>query len=116
MTFQEYADLVEKSGGVMTVAAGGLRDAAGHDRLRPGVKKKVRLGLKGAGLGHIPTEIPSNQDSLVRLYKRGTPVGEFIDMLLTPSQGNDETLQARFTDDGPDYADIVAQIRDLVSE
>ncbi len=68
------------------------------------------------GLGHIPVVLPSYQDESVRVYKKGTPIGEFIDTVLTPSRQNDNKLSERFGGGGVDYADIVEKIRDLVAK
>ena len=72
--------------------------------------------LAGEGLGHIPEELPSYQDELVRLYKKGTPVGQLIDAVLSPGEQNDISLSERFSSEAPDYAAMVGKIRDIVGE
>ena len=68
------------------------------------------------GLGHVPQELPSYQHEQVRLYKRGTPIGELIETVLAPGQQNDSKLTQQFSSDAADYADVIAKIRELVAE
>jgi len=53
---------------------------------------------------------------MVRLYKKGTPVGDMIVTVLTPGQQNDSKLGEQFSGAGVDYAGIVQKIRELVGE
>ena len=68
------------------------------------------------GLGHVPQDLPSNQNELVRVYKHGTPVGDLIKTVLTPGGQNDVKLSEQFSSTSPNYVDIIEKIRELVSE
>lgn len=114
--FEEIKDQVEKSGNVLTVTMEQLREAYGAGRLGVHVREEISQMLAGIGLGHVPQELPNYQHELVRLYKRGTPVGQIIEVVLTPSEQHDRTLVERFSVQGPDYAALIQKIRDLVAE
>lgn len=108
---------VERNGNVTTVTMESLRDAHGASKLGVNVRAGISKKLAGMGLGHIPQELPSYQHEQVRLYKRGTGIGDLIDTVLTPGPQNDKNLAERFSDsEGQDFAAIVQAIRDLVSE
>jgi hypothetical protein len=107
---------VEDNDNVLTVNMERLRDAYGVGRLGVNVVSKISGELAGLGLGHIPETLPTYQHEQVRLYKKGTRVGDTIDMILSPGQKKDQTIAERFSEDGPDYAHIVEQVRELVAE
>lgn len=107
---------VERNNNVLTVTMESLRNAVGADRLGVNVIGQIRAALAGMGLGHVPQELPPYQHQQVRLYKKGTDVGDLIDTVLTTGQQNDQRLADRFANQGQDYADIVQRIRELVSE
>ncbi|MDQ3507744.1 MAG: hypothetical protein M3494_06990 [Actinomycetota bacterium] len=68
------------------------------------------------GLGHVPQELPLFQHEQVRLYKRGTQVGDLIETVLAPGELNDKKLIDQIGDATDDYATIVEKIRELVAE
>jgi hypothetical protein len=109
-------DAVEKNGNVKTFTMEELRDAHGSDRLGVHVRNDISSMLAGLGLGHVPEVLPTYQHELVRLFKRGTPVGDFITSVLTPGGQNDAKLGEKFSGGGVDYAAIVQKVRELVSE
>lgn len=115
-SWAEIKEAVEKHGNVVTVTMEELRDASGKDKLGVHVREEIRKTLAGMGLGHIPQELPNYQHEPVRVYKKGTPIGELIDLVLTPGQQNDNKLAAQFDAEDVDYASIVQKIRELVGE
>jgi len=88
-----------------------LRDAHGAARLSIHVRDAIANTLAGLGLGHVPRILPAYQHELVRLYKKGTPVGDLIEIVLTPGGENETKLKEKVADAG-----IVSKIRELVSE
>jgi len=114
-TIEEIKEQVEKNGNLLTVTMEQLREAHGAGRLGVNVRSEISQLLAGMGLGHVPQELPNYQDELVRLYKRGTPVGQLIEVVLTPGEQHDGTLIERFSTQGLDYAAIVQKIRELVA-
>ena len=107
---------VEKNGNVLTVTMEMLREAMGVGKLGIHVRADISKNLAGMGLGHVPQELPSYHHEQVRLYKRGTPIGELIETILTPGQQNDAKLAQQFSSEGVDQAAIIAKIRELVGE
>lgn len=115
-SWDEVKKKVEGNGNILTLTMTELRDAAQRDKLGVNVRAEISKTLAGMGLGHIPQELPSYQDELVRLYKRGTPVGDLIEMVMCPGEQNDRKLKENFPESAVDYASIVEKIRGLVSE
>jgi hypothetical protein len=116
MAWDDIKKSVEDAGNVLTVTMEELREACGAGRLGIHVRSTISSTLAGMGLGHVPQDLPINQHDSVRLYKRGTPVGEFIETVLKPSQMGDRILAEKFSDQGPDYASVIEAIRALVAE
>ena len=92
VTWDEIKKQVEEAGGVLTLTMAALRDAAGAGKLGVHVRSNISRRLAAMGLGHVPTELPANQHERVRVYKRGTPVGDLIEAALNPGERNDESL------------------------
>lgn len=107
---------VETNGNVLTLSMTDLKDAAGKDKLGVNVRAEISKTLAGMGLGHIPQELPSYQHESVRIYKKGTPVGDFIDTVMSPGESNDKKLKEKFPESAVDYTSIIDKIRELVSE
>jgi hypothetical protein len=115
-SWNEIKEDVEKNGNVKTVTMEQLRDAHGTLKLGVHVRAEISAALAGIGLGHVPEELPNYQHELVRVYKKGTPIGELIETVLKPGQQNDNKLSSQFAGGGTDYAAIVDKIRELVAE
>ena len=115
-TWAEIKEDVEKNGNIKTLTMEQLRDAHGTAKLGVHVREEISSTLAGIGLGHIPEELPNYQHEQVRLYKKGTPVGDLIETVLKPGQQNDSKLAAQFAAPGTDFAAIVEKIRELVAE
>jgi len=116
MSWDEVKKRVEEAGGVLTTTMDVLRDADGAGKLGVHIRASISRNLAGMGIGHVPAELPANQRDQVRLYKRGTPVGELIECALNPGEDNDRKLVEQGTSDGLDYRAIVQRIRELVEE
>jgi len=107
---------VENNGNVHTVTMETLRNAHGSAKLGVHVRTDITSQLAGMGLGHVPKSLPTSQDQPVRLYKRGTPVGDLIEAVLAPGEQNDNKLVEQLGESDVKYAEIIDQIRDLVGE
>lgn len=113
---EEVKSLVENNEGIVTVTMQTLRDTVGKDKLGVNVRKDISSKLAGVGLGHIPRTLPKYQTETVRLYKKGTAIGDLIDIVMSPGEDNDTKIKELFSEESRDYASIVEQIRELVSE
>ena len=116
MSWDKIKEDVEKNGNVHTFTMEVLRNVHGATRLGMNVVEEISQTLAGIGLAHVPEHLPNYQHEQVRLYKRGTPVGQLIDSVLTPGEQNDKSLVERFGSAGPDYAAMVQKVRDIVGE
>ena len=115
-TWDNIKTQVEDNDNVVTVSMNELKDAAGKDRLGTHVRREISKTLAGMGLGHIPSEIPSYQHDSIRLYKRGTPAGDLIEMVISPGETNDRKLREQLSGSKIDHADLIEKIRELISE
>jgi hypothetical protein len=115
-SWDEIKQSVENNGDLLTFTMETLREAHGVGRLGIKVCPEISKVLAGMGLGHIPQELPPSQNEQVRLYKRGTPVGELIDTVLAPGESNDKKLVDQIGDSATDYAIVIEKIRELVAE
>lgn len=89
MTWDEINEEVLRNGSVKTFTMDTLRAATGVAKLGVHVKAIIKKQLAGFGLGHIPEELPSYQHVSVRLHKRGTQIGDMIELAHTPGELND---------------------------
>jgi len=116
MEYTEIKENLESNGNILTVTMLELRDASKNGKLGVHVRDEISKTLAGMGLGHVPTELPLYQHEPVRLYKRGTAIGEVIELVLAPGESNDKKLKDQFSDESVSYADIIEKIRELVNE
>lgn len=88
-----------------------LRDAYGVSRLGETIIAGISKELAGYGLGHLPSPLPLLASEEVRLYRRGTAVGDLVSAVLEPSAGGDQRLieYAQDTD-----REIVTKIREVL--
>ena len=115
-SWDDIKNKVEAHDNILTTIMSDLKDAIGKEKLGTHVRNEISKTLAGMGLGHIPQVLPSYQHESVRLYKRGTAVGDLIEMVLTPSELNDRKLKEQLSKDGVKYITIIEQIRELVAE
>ena len=66
--------------------------------------------LESYGLGHLPRELPPNQEDPVRLYLLGSPVADVIKAVLTPSDEGDDTLRSVSTSEAQEQLHQIRQI------
>ena len=117
--WDDLSQRVQSSGGILSITMQELRNIAQSDRLGPHVIKDIASSLTRVALGHIPQVLPKQQNELVRLYKRGTPIGAIIDSILTPSEEKDgEILQSIKLGDEKEQnmVEAINQIKDIVSD
>ncbi|MEU8906412.1 hypothetical protein [Streptomyces mirabilis] len=110
-SYQELRTKVAADGGLHVVAMGVLRDIQGAGRLGNRVLGTISKHLESHGMGHIPAELPGNQDSPVRIYFLGTPIADTVNAILSPSPKGDAILR----DMGDSEArEQLRQIREIV--
>ena len=112
----EVKTAVEDSGNVLASTLEELRDALNYTRLGVRVLGEISKALRGEGLGYYPTAVLDDNPyprfgEQIRVYKRGSAVGEAIEAVLHPSNAGDELLRETA---GSQSAETLAQIKALV--
>ncbi|TQL21232.1 hypothetical protein [Streptomyces sp. SLBN-134] len=92
-SYEELRAAVMADGGLHIITMGVLRDIQGAGRLGSRVLGTISGQLSSHGMGHLPKELPANQDSPVRIYLLGTPIAEIVDAVHNPSLKGDEILR-----------------------
>lgn len=113
-SWDELVNLVHQRGDVLTVAAGDLRTLTGLSRLKANVRNGISRELAGRGLGHIPAEIPNNQDATVIIYKLGTPAAVVIGA--TQGHATVEAAAVLRSVNASRDSEIVARIREILDD
>ena len=116
MNWQELKEGVENNNNILTITMEELRNASGAGKLGVKVVQNISKELSGIGLGHVPVDLPTAQNEQVRLYKRGTTVGDLIEIVLRPSDVNDRQIVERCNADHSNCIEIIEKIRELVAE
>ncbi len=114
--FQDYDGLrrqVEAESGLHTTTMEILRELHGAGRLGKHVRDAISGELAAHGMGHLPEELPSYQEMLVRIFRLGTPIADTVNAVLNPSTGGDQVLRQIGAAQGQD---ILKKIRELVCE
>jgi len=115
---KDVAEAVQESGDLLVTSLGELREALDYNRLGVRVLQEIGRKLEGEGLGYFPEWVidensnPRYGDE-VRVYKRGTPIGDIVDAVLRPSNAGDERLRQEA---GGDASELLNRIRALVTE
>lgn len=107
---------VEENKSVLSITMLRLKDISGSGRLGIHVISDMQKELAGCGIGHVPQKLPNSQDQVVRLYKKGTDVGDFIELVLTPGAAQDKKIVETLSSKQSNYLEIVQQIRDLIDD
>lgn len=110
---EKYEDLrnaVTTHDGLYKTSMDTLKKIDGAGRLGVHVRTAISKTLESHGLGHLPRELPSNQEDPVRLYLLGSPIADVIKAALTPSDKGDETLRSIGTSEAQEQLRQVRQI------
>lgn len=104
---------------VLAVSLGELREALGHNRLGVRALEQIATSLAGEGLGYFPEWVLTDQNQaprygdVVRVFRKGTGLGEVVTAVLEPTDRGDERLKE--IADG-DAVEILSMIRLLLAE
>jgi hypothetical protein len=110
-TWDDLRVAAESNGGVFVTTMGVLRDVKKAGRLGNLVRDEISNKLSGAGLGHLPAELPSYQSEYVTLYVKGGPVGKVVQAVTEPpSMESAERLRALNTSAAADKLQRIAEI------
>lgn len=117
---KEVAAATEENGNLITATLLELREALEYNRLGVRVLGYIADGLDGEGLGYFPewvldgaaNEAPRS-GHVVRVFKKGTAVGDAITAVLAPTNKGDELLRESA---GGEAAETLKRVRELVAE
>lgn len=118
-SMQDVAAAVEESGDLLPVSLGELREALGYNRLGIRVLNEIAEKLAGEGLGYFPLDVLSDRNDaprygdVVRVFKKGTALGQVVTSILEPTIPGDERLKEIA---GSDAANILKSIRALLAQ
>ncbi|ONM49554.1 hypothetical protein [Nocardia donostiensis] len=109
-SYSELRSAVEDAS-VYTTTMETLKGIQAAGRLGIHVRSAISRALASHGIGHLPPDLPPNQDDEVRLYLLGTPIADVVSAVLSPSERGDATLRSVASSDAQEK---LVQIRDIV--
>jgi hypothetical protein len=92
-TYEDLRETVLGKGGLLRVPMGDLRDIEKAGRLGKIVRDRIHTNLQHQQLGHLPVDLPNDQDDVVRIYDTRGPLGAVVAAVLNPSQAGDKLLR-----------------------
>jgi hypothetical protein len=113
-TYEELDETVKAQSDILTCDMGVLRDMHGAGKLGTHVVANISDELERRGLGHYPTELPVNQWEKVKIYRRGSQVGNFIRALGSFETKDDDLLRSLTGKNSPN--EVLKKIRELVCD
>ncbi|WP_432060730.1 hypothetical protein [Streptomyces sp. S1] len=90
MKLDEVEKAIAAGKGYAAVSVKTLRDAFGAQRAKKIVVQQISAGLRAAGYGHVPFEIPKRQDRTVLVYKLDGSPGSALLALVEAAHGDGE--------------------------
>ncbi|MFF2641734.1 hypothetical protein ACFVUB_18005 [Streptomyces niveus] len=90
MDLSEVEKAIEAGNGYAAVSVKTLRNAFGAQRAKKIVVQQISAGLRAAGLGHIPFEIPKRQDRTVLVYRLDGSSASALLALVEAAHGDGE--------------------------
>jgi len=113
-TWDELRKAVEGAGGVLRIFMGDLRNLAAAGRLGINVRNDISRRLAGAGLGHLPAELPAYQENEVVVYQLGTPAADVVEAVRGDNFSRAENALRRLNTKGD--AEKLAAIAAIINE
>jgi hypothetical protein len=112
-SYEDLKDAVKANDGVCEVTMGDLKAIEGAGRLGVRVLTSISRELSAHGLGHLPPDLPGDQQQPVRLYLLGSPVDDIVRAVLHPCDQGDRILRDIATSEAQDK---LRMIRELVCD
>ncbi|MCX5097588.1 hypothetical protein OOK36_55120 [Streptomyces sp. NBC_00365] len=113
-SWDELRKAVEDNGGVLRIHMGHLRDLIDAGRLGINVRNDISRRLAGAGLGHLPAELPAYQENEVVIYQLGTPAADVVEAVRGDNFARAENALRRLNTKGD--AEKLAAIAAIINE
>ncbi|MEU5616463.1 MULTISPECIES: hypothetical protein [unclassified Streptomyces] len=90
MDLSEVEKAVDDGKGYAAISVKTLRNAVGAARAKKNVVAEISAGLRAAGFGHAPFEIPKRQDRMVLVYRLGASNGAALMTMVEAVHGDGE--------------------------
>ncbi|MFG2138072.1 hypothetical protein [Streptomyces sp. NPDC048650] len=90
MDLIEVEKAIEAGNGYAAVTVKTLRNAFGAQRAKSNVVQQISAGLRAAGLGHVPFQIPKRQDRVVLVYRMDGSSASALVALVEAAHGDGE--------------------------
>lgn len=113
-SWDELRKAVENCGGVLRLHMGHLRNVIDAGRLGINVRNDISRRLAGAGLGHLPAELPPYQENEVVIYQLGTQAADVIEAVRGDNFARAEEALRRLNTKGD--AEKLAAIAAIINE
>ncbi|QBI56296.1 hypothetical protein [Streptomonospora litoralis] len=112
--FNDVADTLRAGNGYGHAYMVDLRNLTGWKKLSGNIRKEISSSLYAVGVGHLPQELPGNQNEEVRLYALDSRIGEIVAAVLSPSYRGDTLLQDLVADSS-DAGGKLKRIRQILN-
>lgn len=112
-TYEALREAVVTNEGIYQATMAELKAIKGAGRLGVHVRDAISRDLASHGMGHLPEQLPPNQEDEVRLFLLGSPVADIVNAVLQPSDRGDQSLRRLGTSKADE---MLQQIRELVCE
>jgi len=93
-TYDDLREVVLQNKGLHKVSMGVLRDIEDAGRLGKIVRDRIHTNLGNHRLGHLPVDLPNDQNDLIRIYDKGSDLSSLIEAVLHPSDAGDKALKS----------------------
>ncbi|MFI1289157.1 hypothetical protein ACH4VM_11795 [Streptomyces sp. NPDC020792] len=90
MDLSEVEKAVDDGKGYAAISVKTLRNSVGAARAKKNVVAEISAGLRAAGFGHVPFEIPKRQDRVVLVYRLGPGRGAALMAMVEAAHGDGE--------------------------
>ncbi|MEU0726193.1 hypothetical protein [Streptomyces sp. NPDC006140] len=112
-TWDDLRKAVEENGGVLRIYMASLRELQNAGRLGIHVRNEISRRLAGAGLGHLPDELPPYQENEVVVFQLGTPAADVVEAVRGDNFARAEDALRRLNTKGD--AEKIAAIAAILS-
>lgn len=111
-SYDELRDRIAANGDLETVTMGLLRDIHGAGKLGSIVRENITKELQMRGMTHAyGNNLPAYQDEPVRIWIRGTQVGDLFDAVHSETPEGDAKIREMIAGEGHD---ALLKIREIV--
>lgn len=112
-TYDDLENTVDQDGGIKSFSMKKLRDVHGAGKLGVHVVLGISNELDSRGLSHYPTELPTDQWEMVKIYRKNSTVGKFMTAALSVDETSNKIIRQLCASEADK---ILQRIRELVCD